>query len=400
MKTNQNRIENLTAYVEGLLNKKDGKELYLKYKQDIEGVTPAEVFEILYRQLHKGVTTGEILIFLDKIINVFYKSLTEYNWEKPRENTFLWFLMEENRALTAKLDGMKDVIKLEDFETRKQLLIPKVHELVEFKQHYLKKENLLFPYLERKMEKFNGLSIMWALHDETRKLLKDVGECLKSRSCDEKKLNIELGKLFFAMLGLVKKEELILFPAASEVICEGEWEDMLRQSYEYGFSFIEKPQAVPHELDSREAKRFSEEIGAGYEIKTETGTLSLEQIWMVFNSLPVDLTFVDEDNKVRFFSRPKDRLFPRSPAIIGRDVAKCHPPESVHMVHEIIEAFRGGMQDHATFWINLNGKMILIQYFALRDGKGKYRGVLEVSQDITEIKGLQGERRLLHWEKE
>jgi DUF438 domain-containing protein len=110
------------------------------------------------------------------------------------------------------------------------------------------------------------------------------------------------------------------------------------------------------------------------------------------------MTFVDENNKVKFFTRPKDRIFPRSPAIIGRDVDKCHPPQSVHVVHEIIDSFRNGKKDHATFWINIKEKMILIQYFALRDSMGVYKGVLEVSQDITEIRALEGEKRLLHWE--
>jgi len=109
------------------------------------------------------------------------------------------------------------------------------------------------------------------------------------------------------------------------------------------------------------------------------------------------MTFVDQHNKVRFFTRPKDRIFPRSPAIIGRDVNKCHPPDSVHVVEEIVEAFRRGERDTATFWIKIRDRMILIQYFAMRNEDGQYRGVLEVSQDITEIQALEGERRLLEW---
>jgi PAS domain S-box-containing protein len=327
------------------------------------------------------------------VINAFYKSLSGFPWSKPEEDSFVGYMLRENRALISKLDAIKETLKTEDYEARKAYLIPQIRELMDFNEHYLKKENILFPYLEKKQEKFNGLAIMWALHDEVRAMLKRVLEALEEGDVTEGELNKEIGSLFFAMHGLIKKEQLILFPAAGEVITEAEWRDMHRQSLEYGFPFIEKPQ-LPEEIDNAES------FGESCLLKTETGTLSLEQVLMVFNTLPVDMTVVDENDRVRFFNRAKDRLFPRSPAVIGRDVAKCHPPESVHVVHRIIEAFRAGKQDKATFWIDIRGRKIMIQYFALRDSEGSYRGVLEVSQDISDIIEIKGERRLLHWEKE
>lgn len=401
MKTDVNRIKNLTQYVEGIMNREDGKELYEKYRDDIEKVTPQEVFEIFHSQLEKGVSPAGILVFLDKVINVFYKSLVGYSWKRPEKNTFMDYLMQENHALSCRLEKVKDLIKENNIEANKKKLLPQVIELQHFNHHYLKKENILFPYLEKKMKKFDGLAIMWALHDETRALLKKVIECLESKDCEERELKVQLGNLFFAMLGLVKKENLILFPAATEVISEAEWDEMQKQSLEYEFPFIEKPkQEVENKNVVEKLKGLVEDFKEGYEFKTETGVLSLEQILMIFNALPVDMTFVDENNKVRFFTRPKDRIFPRSPAVIGRDVEKCHPPQSVHVVYEIVDAFRAGTKDNATFWINLKDKTILIQYFALRDSEGVYRGVLEVSQDITEIKKLEGEKRLLHWGKD
>ena len=119
----------------------------------------------------------------------------------------------------------------------------------------------------------------------------------------------------------------------------------------------------------------------------------------MFNHLPVDITFVDENNKVKYFSTPPKRIFPRTTSIIGRDVNNCHPPESVHVVEQIVEAFRDGTKDKASFWIKMMGDYILIQYFAIRDEEGNYRGVVEVSQEISEIKSLEGEQRLLDWEK-
>lgn len=398
MNTNEKRINNLTEYVQGIMNKEDGKELYAKYRSDIEQVTPQEVFEIFYNQLQKQVEPLEILEFLDKVINVFYKSLASYSWKRPEQNSFLDYLIQENKALAGKLDAIKEIVKDGKVQERREELISKLRELQHFNHHYLKKENILFPYLEKKMKKFNGLSIMWALHDETRAQQKKVIDCLESETCKENEFNTEIGKLFFAMHGLIKKEELILFPSASEVINEDEWREMQKQSLEYEFPFIEKPKETADRDISQGSSVLAADIEEGCRFKTETGSLNLEELLMIFNTLPVDITFVDENNKVRFYSDSKDRIFPRSPAVIGRNVEKCHPPQSVHVVNKIVDAFRAGTKDNAVFWIDARGKKILIQYFALRDAEGRYRGVLEVSQDITAITKLEGERRLLHWE--
>ena len=107
---------------------------------------------------------------------------------------------------------------------------------------------------------------------------------------------------------------------------------------------------------------------------------------------------MDENNKVRYFSSPKTRVFPRAKSIIGRDVRNCHPPSSVHIVEEIIEEFRKGNREKASFWINMGEMFVLIQYFAVRDKTGNYCGVVEVSQEINEIRNLEGEQRLLDWD--
>jgi hypothetical protein len=327
-------------------------------------------------------------VFLDKVINAFYKSLLNYCWEKPKNDDFLLDLLNENESLVKKTDEIKIIMKETNLELKKEKLLPKIQELLEFNGHYLKKENILFPYMEKAMAKFQGLSIMWALHDLVRKEIKNTIEILKDVNSDEQKVNIAIANLFFGILGIKKKEELILFPSASEVLSDDDWYEMHKQSLEYEFPFIIKHKNLSEEkVDIFENSKF----------KTETGELNFEEIQMIFNALPVDMTFVDENNKVRYFTRPKDRIFPRSPAVIGRDVKNCHPPQSVHVVEEIIKSFKNKEENTAKFWINVKGKLILIQYFALRDNDGNYKGVLEVSQDITEIKELNGERRLLKW---
>jgi DUF438 domain-containing protein len=388
-----NRTNRIKTYISKLTEKRpdlNGKELYLEYREDLLRITPQEAFEVFYDIWQKGQPAAEILEYLDKAINVFHHGLKAYPWEKPSADSFIGTLRQENEALIARLDQISSILQSDHTAGQRDLLYNLVAELKLFDCHYLKKENILFPYLEKKQERFNGVAIMWSLHDEARSSLSETLELLSSDAhdnSDETSLHVAIGRLFFAMHGLASKEELILFPAACESFSAAEFEDMLRQSFEYGFAYIEK---IPDRPPA--ANNFS-----GLRFETDTGSLDMEQLVLLFSALPVDLTFVDETNRVRFFTRPKDRIFPRSPAVIGRDVKNCHPPESVHVVEEIVDSFRCGEQDQASFWIDIRERKILIQYFALRDEKGQYKGVLEVSQDITDIRALEGQRRILQW---
>ena len=385
------KVTRLTEYVNGLKSNENGVELYAKYKSDIEDVKPQEAFEVFKILLDEGVKSNEILVFLDKVINAFYKSLSNHKWEMPKNDNFLKDMYLENEGLVKKTDEIKELIKEDNLKAKKEKILVKITELEEFNDHYLKKENILFPYMEKSAPKFEGTKIMWSLHDVVRNLLKTTKDILKDENSTNQQVNLSIANLFFGILGVKKKEEMILFPAASEVLSERDWYEMHKQSLEYKFPFIIKDKKA-------EESHIIEEFKGGV-FKTETGELTFDEIALIFNNLPVDMTFVDEFNKVRYFTKPKDRIFPRSPAVIGRNVNNCHPPESVHVVEEIIESFRAGKEDSAKFWINVKGKIVLIQYFALRDSLGSYKGVLEVSQDITEIKSLDGERRLLKWGK-
>ena len=392
MNTDVERIKKLTEYVKGLEANADGKELYSEYKDFIEKVKPQDAFEVFKSLLDDGTMPKEILVYLDKAINAFYKGLSDYKWKMPENDNFINDMLKENMALVIKTDEIKVILKEPDLDTKKVKIHDKLKELESFNAHYIKKENILFPYMEKAMKKFEGLTIMWSLHDEVRKLIKTAIKTAEDKKSTEQQVNMAIASLFFGILGVKKKEELILFPAACEVLSEKDWYEMHKQSLEYDFPFISKDKEIAQVTEFVE-------ISAGGVFKTETGEMNFEEILMVFNALPVDLTFVDENNKVRYFTRPKDRIFPRSAAVIGRNVNNCHPPESVHIVEEIIENFRTGKEDAAKFWINLRSRLILIQYFALRDDSGTYKGVLEVSQDITDIKSIDGERRLLTWGK-
>ena len=166
---------------------------------------------------------------------------------------------------------------------------------------------------------------------------------------------------------------------------------MLEQSREIGFAFVPGPEAFDKDIKKAEIK----ETVSDSLIDLDTGQLNIEQIINLFNHLPVDITYVDENDEVRYFSNPKNRHFTRSKAIIGRKVQNCHPHESIDVVNKIVESFRSGEKDSESFWIQIKGRLILIQYFAVRDENGNYKGVAEVSQDVTDIRALEGHKRLL-----
>ncbi|NTW73223.1 MAG: DUF438 domain-containing protein [Eubacteriaceae bacterium] len=383
--------KNLINYCQGIHRKENGKELYMKYLEDIQSVTPQELMHIQNEQLKMGMTPAEMLINVDKLINVFYKALSTHQWKKPEEGTFLFYLREENEALTKRLDAFKSVIKTKDLHEERIVTATFLKEILDYNEHLLKLENILFPYLEKQGESLNGLKIMWLLHDQVREKLKDLIRLLEDEKLNEQEINMEVGQLYFKLYGLVQKQEIILFPIATELLDDQAFQEMHRQSFEYAFPFIEAPDAP--EVSTEQIQY----DGLRNLFSSDTGHFDLEQLTLLLNALPIDLTFVDENDKVAYFSKPKDRVFPRSAAIIGRDVKNCHPPDSVHIVEAILESFKKGVKDEAEFWIQKKGLFIHIQYVALRNSNRKYKGTLEITQEISKLKALEGQRRLLEW---
>ncbi len=404
LNNSEKRLEDLLAFSLGMMSGENGRMLLEKYKEAIEHVTPHDMLKLEDKQMQMGITPQAIKKDVEKVINIFFNKLKEYSWEKPEEGTFLYYLVLENSAYEFKLNNVKKIIKsykgreVSDFSQLKNDLLPHFEEFSKFESHYVKKENILFPFLEKKWDSYRPLTVMWSLHDDIRKKLKEIIQILKSDTSSWMNLNKLIGKYYFLVFGMMQKENLIIYPVASETVSDDEWEEMHHQSFEYPFPFIEtpvKPKSTTEPVLEKHGE-ISQNDGSLF-FKSETGELNLEQILLLLNNLPVDITFVDENDKVRFFSRPKERFFPRSPAIVGRAVQNCHPPESVHIVERIVTAFKNGEKDNAEFWLELKGKFILIQYFALRNDKNEYKGVIEVSQDVTGIRALKGEQRLLDW---
>lgn len=393
---NQQRLKDLTDFAHGLLQSKDGRRLFDKHKTTIESVTPAETMQVLDKMLTDGLPVATVKPIVGKIINSFYQSLSSQQWEKPGENHFLTFLMRENREVEKIMAEIKAVVKLlfSKVDPESANLTASLRQLVGrlklYELHYIKKENILFPYIEKTFPQYRCLQLMWSFHDDFRASIKNLEQLLLPEHSAKDVLSKELGKLFFVVLPIIFREELIVFPVAYRAIPSEEWDEMMQQSGEIGWCYIDPPSVSAQTSVSLK--------GSENRVNLGSGSLTPEQLILLFSNLPVDITFVDENDEVSFFSEVKERIFPRSKAIIGRKVQNCHPPESVHIVNEIVDAFRQGVKDYADFWIQFRERFVLIRYFALRDAQGAYKGTIEVTQDVTTIRNLKGERRLLNWE--
>ena len=391
---NKKRVNNLYKYTIAIMNNENIRESYYKHEKDIKNVTPQEVMEIEFKQLNDGITPKRMLTYIDKLINVYYESLSKYKWIKPKDGTFLYYLIEENNQLKNKLDNIKKHIKGKKIHNNREILLSLIMELKGFDVHYLKKENILFPFMEKKMERYNGLKVMWTLHNMIRNTINNTITILKKDVLNNDKFVVLIGELFFKMHGLIQKEQLILFPIASEVISENEFDEMLNQSMNYEFAYVDKPVKI---IGNKKTNSTLKDYNM-YEFNSGTGILKFEQLLLLLNKLPLDITLIDEKDKVVYFNTPNERFFNRDKAIIGRDVKNCHPPKSVHIVEKILNSFKNGSRSEAKFWVEISNRTILITYYALKDANDSYKGTLEVTQNITNIKSITGEKRLLDWE--
>jgi uncharacterized protein len=398
-----------------------------------------ELLKHMILQLHEGVAPEAVKLRLMELMSkVPYGEVVEVEQELISEglpeDEVLRLCDIHTEVLEGKIDltGMKivapghpvDTFKRENRELEK--VVAKIHELIDnvamllpqagtesyinqlkaqfnaladADKHYRRKENLLFPFLER-----YGITgppkVMWGKHDETRDLLAVASGSLDvpgEMTVDALKVKAELYLLpaAKAITDMIMKEEEILLPMTLDKLTETDWYEIYRQTNEIGYCLYD-PQVEwkPQGIKLQEAT--SAEEG---QISLPSGKFSPEELLAILNTLPVDITFVDRDDKVKYFSQGKERIFDRNRAILGRDVRMCHPPSSVHVVDQIISDFRNGKADSAPFWIQMQGKFIHIEYFALRNEKGEYLGTLEVSQDLAEKRKLSGDQRILSYKK-
>jgi hypothetical protein len=295
--------------------------------------------------------------------------------------------MLENRAAE---DILAEAEAVTDYARDRDRLLTVLGRLAEIDKHFVRKENQLFPILEQKG--VTGPSkVMWALHDDIRGFIKDV----RKRVMDGKMETVAMEAMAKMVRDMIYKEEHILFPMALESLSEEEWVKVAKGEEEAGFAWIRPEAKWRPAAGSFQQELLAEKIGS---LNLDTGQLTAEQVNLILTHLPVDISFVNEHDEVAYYSASPERIFPRSPGVIGRKVQNCHPPKSVDMVEKILKAFKDGSKNTAEFWIQMRGRMLHIRYLAVRDAAGTYRGCLEVSQDITHIQKLTGNKRLLDWE--
>ncbi len=271
--------------------------------------------------------------------------------------------------------------------------------LATVERRFERKENQLFPFFEQKG--WTGPSRnMWSFHDTIREIFRIVRKNIEDKDFKSARENAEyLGQ---NLRNLLQIEDTVLFPNALSILTEEEWIKVREGEDEIGWMMKETPAKFPDEPKyihpSEDTVKRTDVVFDENALHYDEGYLTVEQVNLMFRTLPIDLTYVDENDRVIFYNRGEERVFPRSAGIIGREVRFCHPPKSVDTVLRILEAFRKGEQNEASFWFNYRGKLIYVRYFAVRDAQKNYRGVIEMSQDITETRQIEGERRLLEWE--
>lgn len=315
---------------------------------------------------------------------------------------------EENDAMRKHLLAVEDLVQYPVIRNQWYELYD---ELAKFKIHFSRKQNQLYSLLEKKGFD-RPTNTMWLLDDFIRDEIRDFRRLLEEGK--EEEFIAKQATLVADIRDLMEKEERVLYPTALAMISSAEFEDMKVGDREIGFAWIEMPEVdSPRTVTQQpQAEGFAQELvallakhglgGASADQKLEvtTGRLTLEQINLIFKHLPVDLSYVDENELVCFYSDTEHRVFPRSKNVIGRDVKNCHPRTSVHIVEEIIDKFRSGEADTVDFWINKPGFFVYIHYTAVRDAQGRFRGILEMMQNCTHIRALEGSRTLLVWNKD
>ena len=405
-----------SAYDEGKISLEEARK---SLKDRVQHLAPYEI-AIIEQEMVEETEDECIKEDIQAMLEVFQDVLVTKDQELP-ENHPISCYRRENAKMKELLLSVEDLVQ---YPLIKNQWLELYEELLKFKIHLSRKQNQLYPVLEKKGFT-RPTTTMWTLDDFIRD---EIAECYNLLLEDKEEEFIgKQAELVADVRDLMDKEENILYPTSLEMINEEEFRYMAEGDREIGFAYIsvqaDKSGNSASASSSASASTagaplsglssapgFAEELAGllgkyGFNNKEEklnvtTGQLTLEQINLIYQHMPVDLSYVDENELVCFYTDTKHRVFPRSKNVIGRDVKNCHPKASVHIVEEIIKKFRSGEQDKAEFWINKPDLFIYIIYYAVRDENGKFSGVLEMMQDCTHIRSLQGSQTLLTWEQQ
>lgn len=363
-----------------------------------------EVVEVEQELISEGLPEEEVLRLCDAHSAVLEGRVDLSSYKSIPDGHPVDVLIHENEALRLVVKNVET--QLEQLEPISEDKLSEVllqlkgyyNQLIDVDKHYQRKEYLIFPYLE-KMGITGPPKVMWGKHDEIRELLNGSLEILNMPEISKEELlasaEMVLKPAIKGVFDMTDKEEEILFPMVMDALSSGDWYDIQKQSVEIGFCLYDPP--MEWKPEGVKAESINELQKEGGSVQMPSGSFSVEELLAILNTVPVDMTFVDKNDKVKYFTQGTERIFQRNRAILNRDVRHCHPPASAHIVDKILNDFKSGKQSRAPFWINVKGKFIHIEYFALRNKAGDYLGTLEVSQDLTDYRNLEGEQRILSY---
>lgn len=377
------RQDKLKTLIRRLHNGEDQATVEAEFKADFAYVTGAEIAEMEYNLVQEGVSIDEIQNLCDIHASLFQGSVQQMHDNVLTINPLTEF-EEENDAFTFVINAAK-AFRNQDLKTLSVVKAQLSHYLSELKaieDHYARKENILFPYLEKGGD-FVISKVMWGVDNKIRKAIREAEKALDGDNL--KTITKSFDHALTMIDDMITKENRVLFPMLRDKLNEAQFKEIARSLRDDSAStYQESQEASPAPSDLPEEA-----------MAMSMGFLNLTQMDSILNTLPFDMTFVNADNKVQYVSQGKDRIFDRPFSVIGRSVDLCHPPQSVHVVMQIVEDLRAGRKDHEDFWINFRGRMVYIRYYAVRDKSGTFLGTLEVTQDIGPIRDLQGEKRLM-----
>ena len=402
VETKSERQEMLKEIIKELHAGKDVDEVKAKFEEAVGDVTVAEISQMEHDlMVEEGIPVEEVQRLCSVHAAIFKGSIEEiHRSEKPEDepghpiHTWKMENKEVDMLVNFKLQLHTERFEKEDSDDNRFKLLEDLNLLLDLDKHYSRKENLLFPFLE-KYGIDGPTKVMWGVDDAIRLAIKEAKSKLTNYQGNKEDVVAVLNHVIKEVTEMIFKEENILFPMALETLTEDEWVKIADESEEIGYCLtapteVWKPERHPLEIEE-EKEEIKPEDGF---VRFETGILSVKQLEMILNHLPVDLTFIDENDVVRYFSHG-ERIFARTKAVIGRTVQNCHPPQSVHVVEKLLQDFKSGAKDVEDFWIPVKDKFVYIRYFAIRDEEGTYMGTLEFSQNVAAIRELEGQKRIL-----
>ena len=394
----------LKELITELHNGKSVDEIKSRFEELIQGISVIEISEMEKALMMEGMPVEEIQRLCDVHAAVFKGSIEEIHQPQKLEeilghpiHTFKLENKELENLVNGRIKPHIDSFNKEDSQENIKSLIEDINILWEVDKHYSRKENLLFPFMEK-----YGITappkVMWGVDDEIRTAIRETRTLLSNYQGNREEVLGKLNNAANKVVEMIFKEENILFPMVMDTLSEDEWIRIEEESEEIGYC-ITKPKGKwkPVRVNvEKKAKKQGEQPSDDKEyIKFDAGILTPEEINALLNTLPLDITFVDKSGAVKYFSQGQERIFPRPKTIIGRLVSNCHPPASVHVVEKVVEELMSGTKEHEDFWIRMGDKYVLIRYYAVRNEKGEFLGTMEVTQNIKPIQEITGEKRLM-----